>query len=881
MVDRLQRKKELVQSRDSLLEEIGWDAFRHGHLPDEFGNLAQEFQEMEQLKGQIEERIQPLGFEIERLVARQPPLEKQIKQLELKRKNEITPLVLELNEASAKLQATPGEGAEPLDEASRQQLSGRIQHINELLSQSKEQHQKQRGEWKAELDLLEKKAERLRSEIQKLKDEEEQLDQRKTSLIRDLGYHFFRNRLEESHYTARYGQIELVNQEIMDLQHQTLVLTQDAQPLPKRPLKRVVLPILGLVVAALAFLLFQTRYNSLDLDASQLLALLEPRLAGESFYLRGEMLTRHAAELASAQQLPGLAKESLSTENLSEFLLARPSAGEPPSHCALRFQRSAPDMKALLPTETWHSQALPSGLKAWSNGAQTWLQLAAGHLLLMPQSEAEAFAANPLPAKNPADFTLLAPLETLGSQYPLMAGARHLRMEGGAEKWMLRLDFAGEPLDLARRKQFLASRAQLPPAISAARFESTALLLEGTGLPLPGMDGSAQMNFLNQIRDSFASLPPASPDQPTFPEANPPAELPPRGPSHVLAFAMHEGPRLLAQAAIGLSIRDLCMDPLNKSIWLADGSAGVLRDIRFDGTAFFLFASIDFKREGQPTLQPSALALHPTRPLLAVLDSAEPQGRRPNLALVDRQQGSILAQLELPKDVTGATCATWSFDGSQLLVGLLSGPTPANTARAVLVYQLLEQSLQLSRFLELPLEGRAGAALSSLALHQRGLFGLNLAEGSLVRFDLNSSSLLPAERVFLFPAPKQAQRPIFHLHASLLAADRAENFFLAGEYSDLLSRQVGKRLFQVDLDADHPVLVGDVELPGMVYAMARQPLRDDFWVTHQDAHRLSLLRIDSTGSLLPQSWLAIDPLAPQHIAFDPMGDHMFVSALLK
>lgn len=881
MVDRLQRKKELVQSRDSLLEEIGWDAFRNGHLPDEFGNLAQEFQEMEQLKSQIEDRIQPLGFEIERLVARQPPLEKQIKQLELKRKNEITPWVLELNETSAKLQAPPGEGPEAPDEAARQQLSARLQQINELLGQSKEQHQKQRGELKAELDLLEKKAERLRSEIQKLKDEEEQLDQRKTSLIRDLGYHFFRNRLEESHYTARYGQIELVNQEIMDLQHQTLVLTQEAQPLPKRPLKRVVLPILGLVMAALTLLLFQTRYNSLDLDASQVLSLLETKLQGEVFYLRGELLARHGAELTAVQGLPGLAGVELNAETLSEFLLARPAAGEPISHCALRFQQVAPDLKTMLPAESWHSQALPSGLKAWSDGVQTWMQLTDNHLLLLPQSEAATFTGNPLPEKSSAALALLAPLAGLGSEFPLMAGAKAFRLEGAAEKWLLRLEFQSQAADLDLRKDYLASRAQLPPGITAARFENTSLLLEGNQLPLQAMNSTARMNFLHQIRDSFASLPPAAPVQEPFPAVSSPAPLPPRGQSHLLAFAMNQGPALVAQTAIGQSMRDLCVDPLSKGIWLADGAAGLLRDIRFDGTAFFLFSSIDFKREGQPTLQPSALALHPKFPLLAVLDSPEPQGRQPQLALVERQRATILAQLELPKDVTGPACAIWNGEGTQLLVGLLSGPTPANTARAVLVYQLVEQTLHLSRFLELPLDGRGGVALSSLALHPRGLFGLNLAEGSLVRFDLNSSSLLPAERVFLFPAPKPSQRPVFHLHASLLAVDRTANFFLSGEFSDHLSRQMGKRLFQVDLDAEHPILAGEVELPGMVYAIARQPLRDDFWVTHQDARRISLLRFGSSGKLNQQSWLTLDPLAPQHIAFDPMGDHMFVTALRK
>lgn len=142
MGDRLLRKKELLQRRDDILEQIGAEILNEGHIPAEFAHLPQEFHEMEHIKGQIEERIQPYAHDLERQVAQQPVLEKKLKQLDLRRKNEMSPLVLEFNELNAKLSAPRPEGSPPPLESETQATQARIQELTNRMTVSKAEHQK-------------------------------------------------------------------------------------------------------------------------------------------------------------------------------------------------------------------------------------------------------------------------------------------------------------------------------------------------------------------------------------------------------------------------------------------------------------------------------------------------------------------------------------------------------------------------------------------------------------------------------------------------------------------------------------------------------------------------------------------------------------------
>ena len=200
--DRVQRKKRLLQQRDEILESIGKDVYADGDLPAQFKNLAVDRREFDALIQQLESRIGPMAHDLENHVSRLPELERDLRELDLRRKNAIDPLKRDMDEFSGRD-----------DEAALTCLRNLQQQIQVL----KDEFSIQRKIVKNEIESNEKRAEALRSEIQKIKDEEEQLNQKWHKSLRDLGHFYYDQHHHENLFTTRYGQLDLLQQDFLKI----------------------------------------------------------------------------------------------------------------------------------------------------------------------------------------------------------------------------------------------------------------------------------------------------------------------------------------------------------------------------------------------------------------------------------------------------------------------------------------------------------------------------------------------------------------------------------------------------------------------------------------------------------------------------------------
>ncbi len=871
--ERVQRKKRLLQQRDEILESIGRDVYSGGAVPAEFDDLSTDRKAIDALVQQLEERVSPIAHELERLVAKQPELEQELRNLDLIKKNTLEPKKAEHDELATRTDDMAAANR-------RAQLEDEVKKIREEFGVK-------RKVLKNEMDGIERRAEGMRSEIQKIKDEEDQLIQKWDKRLRDLGYLYYSQQINESLYTTRFGQLDLLQQELTALR-QVPEKSHDAGT-DKKAAKwsKGALYFLGLAAVVVVVLLqFRTSFRHVPLPVDQLYDLAKkeglPTIAFQQDAKPEEVLLNHW--LADFSRAPGSAAfGQLDPSKVQSWFVARAQDGSV-RYLALKFQHTLPVFKRLVESG-WSAVPNNQGVQSLSNGAWTWISFGSNAFGLVPRAALESINLSNIKASG-MKWRIEIWNTPFSAAHPLINDFDRIRVEWQKDGTAsFALASSTEISDLDQRVDFLTQShlkdlnvriTQDGLQFNVAGFDLNKL--SGANATITEVEKLSSQYEQRQIRREVDSpLQGSVINQPAIDLV----AATPKGTRQVIVAIQTSGDELslLGSAQVGEHLTDIAVLK-GDDLVLVDRSARTLIRSTFVGGGFHVKA-IDRMTEVDADMQPIRAIVAPDQKELLVL--FEPTEKtRGAIGLFDPVSLKVKHMLELPGDGQVPLCAVW--DGDLVFVGIRASQNSGSMTRSVLAYRSQSDKLMLSHLLDLPTPSLASVRVPALAISRarNEIVAFNTVETGLARFSLAGNVTRPTDQTPLTQLNmiNPSRRPLRHDDPGSLIISRNQHLAIVSDLTDFSTRDFGTKLFLIDLDAERPLVVGEHDLGGMIFSTARQPLSDTMYVTMSNDRSIARIKIGSDNLVFMDKYI-FERMSPQRLAFSQFGEIVFVTGLLR
>ena len=869
------KKKQLLRKRDDLLEEIGQSIFEEGCFPEEFEDLEEEFEGMDILLGQLKDRYRALREErdlahlglneqLELMIQRDNDCDSQLKPI--RHASNKTNLKIQYLRDQLGKKARKAKDSESLKDllVSQEEMAEEIKTLETLKADTRERIQK-------EVEPLEIRIHKLDIAIRKIQDEEDHLSSNRRKRLRALGFWYYKRKPDKASFGSRFGQLKLLRLELTETTGKKSI-TADPEPEPieqNRSWGRVAF--FFAIFAALVY--FQrTQYRVEEIPLSGVSATF---LADKEDYrvfadLSKMPSMRLAGDLPILTDLPGGEGifSGIEEEELHSFLISRQGgASSPINFCGLRFHKPLLHFRKSLVHLGWDNTVLSKEWQALTDGEWTWVIFSETEFFLLPSEYKAEFQA-PEFQETSDILSLKKPLQPFNANNALLQGFNQVQAvwRNGMVHVSLRADQKQADLDLRRR---LIAHIGLDDATQGFVFRLVNNRLEFTikrerfvpkSYSAEGIRSAIEI-LVAEILDEARQASLASPETPITALQTEEKDV---GNGEVRVFQLNDSVLSpVSSVVFDEPVDDLVFREKNKTLITLDRRSGAIRAYHFSAG----FLNVDWEWRFADSIgdladfHPIRLIKTPNESHAVLLEDGNSRGKAPRLVLVSLESLNPLFTEPLPAEVKKPVSAAWDSSGRILFVGC--SVSRVHGAFAVIVYRLIDETLEFSKLLPLP-RVRSTIEVADLSLDPFGkaLYIYQRPIGRLIRHDLEHENLT-----------------FFELASPGVETESGSNPFVlsrSGDQALLIEPQKNRStslIHRVSLSRNMEQMQ-KLKLNVSPRAAVRIPLSDQFWLAAPAEGTLVGIRFHD---LLVLDRFPFNDFSPQLLASDAWGTYLFVS----
>ncbi|CAM2008841.1 hypothetical protein [Acanthopleuribacter pedis] len=884
MSDLFYEKKQLLEQRDELLQDIGLTMFMSGDLPEGFQKMPREFASMELLVRQLGDRYRVMKEERDRQHIDYTELINKTAKIEGGIKKKQAPLRHDLDEINIKIRFIHDQQAqnkrindEQLDELEAQ--SGRLQaDIAKLENEKNTELERLR----AEIDPLERRLEKLDKGIRKVEEEELQLSLDGKKRLQDLGTHYYRQRRDEAFYGDKYEQLdELRDRLAVSKRQPDYQFGGNATQRRSEHHYWLYAMLLGVL---LGVWLFRTTYEHQEVSMAA--------IAGD--YLRDEVADCFYGNLELApidlrdqipdlQSLPGGHVFNENDQNrLSEFALGRDNS-EQLQFCGLRFREAPTRLSTRWAQAGWVYVSNEGGFLSMAKDDWLWLGLNDTTFLLMQKARLADFLATSF-GSSTLWYLRRAQFPPFGYNEPLLQGFGRYELRLQQDQFDMVLAPIDRQVELEQRAQRLKHlEAHQQGGTIQIRREENRLAFSGARNLLP--EGAYRRadtlrDTLSRLTRHWAANTPkeallAQAARHEIPALPPPRDVP--GSPTIQVFAHNPmGLSLRGEIAANHPITGMAFANQRACLLLTDAERGLLSEYHFNGHNLQRHRSRNLAQHPivQTPFHPSQLSLTPDEQFALVFEQQGRDRNRPKMMLVRMDDLEPVLVADFPEGVREGHCAAWDPGGTRLFLGVQGRVRRNGTALGALTYRREHDVLNLLRFIDVPAEKQSKTRVSALFFDDKhnSLLLLRKPSDELVRFHLDRKVNQNLEWILLDQNRRADDAPETLRRGHLLPTRDGAHAVTAVDTSDQSSV-----IHLIGLESETLRLEDQLPIDGVAGAMKAVPLRNQYWLALPSRKTLAAITV-SGRQLSYRTLVRFDHHRPHALVSDRWGDFVFVAS---
>ena len=867
--DFLNRKKELLKKRETLLVEIGLDILKSSQLPEGYQNLPKDHQRTAQMLGESQERLVVLEKKLAQYQADKSNFQKRSEELKKKEEAAVEPFLKRIKELEY-----PGEGqkADPIEFARTKQKLGEEKNRYVLLNLELKTKQKE----------CEKQIRACQIELDETRSNLDILEETSRKRLRDLAYDYYQKNKKDSSYATTFGHYRLIQLELQEL---------NAQEKPSKGLDQIknernklswlwvpsviLLTLLVFLFAKSEFSTKEIRFPSLAQNVPMLPG--EVRMYFTSSQANSTLVQAATEAMKKAMGIEILDKEASSLD-FSRILFSQTENGAL-TFLVLEFKTPRKNLENGFLAEGWTREKNAWSVEAFMKDDWVWYQLNPSQFLYYPKGK----SLPTIHSNEEKDLILLvhSHMPAYNYSYPIVAGYSEFHLEKSAISFQWTLKAETEPADLELRRNYLnilQERKVFPSGFHIA-FEGSSLKASGPASLL--LDWKTFEDCIRWVSDDLTGKTGFTDKKPVPPELflkTPQINPVSNSETPILKFNL-QGNKLVqnGSARIPEEVTDLFVSGASGDLWLLNPLNRRISIYNILTGDFIFKKHIEFPDSFSPTRM-----IHNVKTNHVVLFSDPKPPQR--FSLVDLEKEEWLSVTAAPAHIESILSADWSTDPQTLFMGVTTSGTRGQTGHGLLVYKFSNHTPKIGQLVDFPISQTSLAGISSLIFNEskKTLYALNIIQGMLQFFEVENGLIGPTNGVLLnqLTLLSLQSRPVFHSDPFQMALTRNQKGLVLLDFTDYSGKNFGEDCFLMDLESNPPIMLTSLQIGNSPKMVRGFPLSNYFAAIAGQTPQLILFH-KKGSELQMDSTYQFEMLIPDRLAIDPLGETLFLACRTK
>ena len=725
------------------------------------------------------------------------------------------------------------------------------------------------------LDPLRSRLLKLESGMRQVRQEAEHLSQNRQKKFRELAHHFYKEKLEQEQFGARFALLDHLRSELANNHKpphtENLAITRKEENGISWNW------LLGLAVAIIFVgIHFRAQfYQQAGALASVSRGLHQKEISSLTLFADLTMIDRKKLDtdwpdLASLPAGDALFNE-ISRKGIQQIAISRNADGLL-HYFGLKTRTAIANFGQRLVRRGWTRQPTILNFQAFTDEENIWLVLGPREYLLLPVREFSNFQDLEIAASTKA-FWLEEKIKPFDNNSPLLQGFDQLTVKVDQDRFAIELSGSLPISDQSQRKELL-ERLTENTDISGFEYQMDQNRLAINGLAQQfepdHFSGEKLALYISELVNNLAQ----NTIKPELEFETGQSEI---SQSYITVMTgARSSLHYEGSFSAGITIGDLTWLDHNQILLATDEKARVLKKWKLrEGTLSYDDQLLFGKGSGRgldAPFNPSSIIVAPKSNLVAVLEKMPFFRRNPRIAVIDTEDLAVKWMIDLPDEVGQSLSGAWNQEGNTLVVGCGARRMRGKSSLAVLLYHFEDGEPRLFQLIDLPHDRLAPPKIPNLAWNTRldQLFLYQEPNQKLIRYalDRTSDAILETMPFGLRTVDKSDIQPQLLLNRTgdrglILGAGPSEAY-----------------LHLIAFDKTEMTLL-DRFTPGFrPTAIQRITMTDRFWITGRDKGTVAIVRIEG-DKLELESQITLTNFQPGLLASDSSGDLLFLETTYR